>query len=76
LGPLAIARWSYRIDADADGNGCTVVETFHDLRTGWMIKAGPLARGVTDVESHNRSGMQQTLARIKAVAENEASRTP
>jgi uncharacterized protein YndB with AHSA1/START domain len=74
LGPLAIARWGYRIDPDADGNGCTVVETFHDLRTGWMIKTGHLARGVSDVESHNRAGMEQTLSRIKAVAETEASR--
>src|SRR5581483_2202735 len=29
---LAIARWGYRIESDADGKGCTVTESFLDKR--------------------------------------------
>jgi uncharacterized protein YndB with AHSA1/START domain len=72
FGPLTIARWTYRIDPDQDGQSCTVVETFEDLRTKAMKILGPVARGVIDVEGHNRAGMEQTLARIKAVAEGKA----
>jgi uncharacterized protein YndB with AHSA1/START domain len=72
FGPLKIARWAYRIDPDGEGGGCTVVETFADLRTPLMKTVGPLARGVKDVEPHNRTGMETTLANIKAVAERQA----
>jgi uncharacterized protein YndB with AHSA1/START domain len=66
---LPIARWSYRIQPDGDGRGCTVTESFQDRR-GRLPKAlGPLARGVKDVETHNRTGMEDTLAAIKAAAE-------
>jgi hypothetical protein len=30
---------------------------------------GPVVRGVKDVDAHNRAGMEQTLARVKAAAE-------
>jgi uncharacterized protein YndB with AHSA1/START domain len=73
FGPLKIARWAYRIEPDPDGHGCTVVESFLDLRTPVMKSLGPLARGVSDVEPHNRAGMETTLARIKAVAERQAA---
>ena len=70
---LAIARWGYRIESDADGKGCTVTESFLDKR-GRVPKAlGPFARGVKDVEAHNKVGMEQTLAQIKAAAERAAA---
>jgi hypothetical protein len=66
-GPLAVARWSYRLEP-ADG-GCTLTESFEDRR-GVLIKViGSAARGVGDTETHNRAGMAQTLANIKTAAE-------
>ncbi len=65
----AIARWGYTITADPDGTGCTLTETFDDHRQGWMKVVGAPVRGVHDVPTHNREGMEATLARIKAQAE-------
>jgi uncharacterized protein YndB with AHSA1/START domain len=65
-----IASWSYRIDPDPAGASCTVVETFRDLRSRTFQVLGPVARGVKDVDTHNRAGMEETLARIKAAAES------
>lgn len=64
---MPIAEWGYRIEPD--GAGCTVVESFTDRRNGLMLALGPYARGVKDVPTHNRAGMEQTLAAIKAAAE-------
>jgi len=66
---IPIARWGYRILADADGNSCTVVEDFRDRRGRAFQVLGPFARGVRDTDAHNRAGMEQTLARVKAAAE-------
>ena len=64
-----IARWTYRIDPAPGGEGCTVVESFLDRRSSVPRRLGPLVRGVRDVPGHNRAGMEQTLARLKAAAE-------
>ena len=69
FGLFPVAEWSYRIDADPDRAGCTVVESFVDRRGRLLHTLGPAARGVKDVDAHNRAGMEQTLARIKAAAE-------
>jgi hypothetical protein len=66
---LPIARWTYRIQPDSDGRGCTVVESFRDKRGPLPKALAPVARGVKDVEAHNRAGMEATLAAIKAAAE-------
>jgi hypothetical protein len=66
-GPFKVARWTYRFDA-ADG-GCTVTETWDDLRAGWMHKLGKVASGVADRRAHNEAGMRATLERLKVVAE-------
>jgi uncharacterized protein YndB with AHSA1/START domain len=66
-GPFAIAQWTYRIEPD--GDGCRVVESFTDRRGRVATTLGPFVRGVKDVAVHNRAGMEQTLARIKAAAE-------
>jgi hypothetical protein len=68
---VPISRWGYRIERDADGTGCTVTEYWDDRRAGLakMGSLGMIARGVSDVKSHNRAGMEATLAAIKRVAE-------
>jgi uncharacterized protein YndB with AHSA1/START domain len=70
---IPIARWDYRIVAVAGGNSCTVVEGFRDRRGRAFQVLGPVARGVRDYEAHNRAGMEQTLARVKAAAERGPS---
>ncbi|MBV9662914.1 MAG: SRPBCC family protein [Actinobacteria bacterium] len=70
---LSIARWTYRIDADAHGAGCTVTESFLDQRGRLAKSLGRPARGVSDAAAHNRVGMEQTLATIKSAAERAAA---
>jgi len=66
-GGLKVARWSYLIEpTDA---GCQVTETWTDERGGLVKFLGGLTTGVTDRMSHNRDGMEQTLANLKAAAE-------
>jgi uncharacterized protein YndB with AHSA1/START domain len=65
-----VAQWRYRIAPEPGGEACTVVETFRDRRGRVYQALGPIARGVKDVDAHNRAGMEQTLARIKATAES------
>ena len=62
-----VADWSYRITPVADG--CDVTESTADLR--WrVLKVGTVPfTGVRDRANHNRTGMEQTLARVKAAAE-------
>ena len=64
-----VARWGYAITPDADGTGCTLVETFDDHRDAVAKVLGRPVRGVADVPTHNRQGMDETLAHIKAAAE-------
>ena len=64
---IPVARWSYRLE-ETDG-GTRVTETWEDHRAGVFKVATGLAIGVTDRASHNKTGMEQTLARIKAAAE-------
>jgi uncharacterized protein YndB with AHSA1/START domain len=69
-GPLAVARWSYRIEpAEERGGGCTLTESFEDRRGGLIKVIGSTVRGVGDTETHNRAGMAETLARIKSAAD-------
>ncbi len=66
-GPLKVARWEYRFDPIAAG--CRVTETWIDQR-GWIVTVmGKPVSGVDDRPTHNRSGMEATLARLAAVAE-------
>jgi uncharacterized protein YndB with AHSA1/START domain len=78
VGPLAVARWAYRLDATEErvgevGGGCTLTETFADRRGRLIHVIGTTVRGVGDTETHNRAGMAATLARIKAAAEAPAT---
>jgi len=66
-GPFKVANWSYRIVAN--GEACTVHETWTDQRGRIVTKLGKRASGVTDRAEHNRSGMEATLANLATSAE-------
>ncbi len=81
-GPLAVARWSYRIEPPQGASQpgpddqvptgdqtTTLVERFEDRRASALRAIGPLLRGVPDTNQHNRSNMAETLRRIKRHAE-------
>lgn len=65
FGPIADARWSYRLEPDDDGTGCTVIEECHDRRPPFLAKLSGVVMGIPDRAEHNRAGMQATLARLK-----------
>ncbi|MGZ4713319.1 MAG: SRPBCC family protein [Acidimicrobiia bacterium] len=65
---LKIARWNYVIEPTPTGSHVT--ETWTDDRGGFAKFAGKLASGVADRAPHNRAGMEQTLAALKAAAEH------
>jgi hypothetical protein len=69
---LPVARWTYRITASPDG-GSDVVESTEDRRGRVMHVLGYLATGVRDRATHNTSGMESTLRRLKEEAEREAA---
>lgn len=67
LGPIPVARWTY--DFEPDGAGTLVTETWDDRRLRRLMKVSGVMMGVRDREAHNRAGMEQTLAALKAAAE-------
>ena len=71
FGPLAVARWSYRI-APSDG-GCDVTEMWEDRRTGVMNTLGALGSGVRDRRTFTETSIRTTLENLKAAAEATAA---
>ena len=67
VGPIKVARWQYRFEP-VDG-GTRVTEIWDDQRGWFAKKVGGLASGVTDRATHNRAGMEATLANLAAAAE-------
>lgn len=67
VGPLRVAEWRYELAATS--TGCTVTESFADERGGIVKLLGRFTIGIEDRETHNRSTMTTTLARLKATAE-------
>lgn len=66
-----VARWAYEIEAT--DTGCVVTETWTDNR-GWLARTlGKPVSGVSDRESHNRAGMETTLANLAAACESGSS---
>jgi len=64
---VPISTWEYSF---ADGpDGCVVTERWTDRRPGWM-RVASMATGVRDRATHNRRGMEQTLAKLKVAAES------
>lgn len=67
FGPVAISTWEY--DLETTGGGTRITESWTDRRPTWMkVTSAPLM-GVPDRAAHNRAGMEQTLAGLKAAAE-------
>jgi uncharacterized protein YndB with AHSA1/START domain len=64
---LRVARWRYRFRAVADG--CEVTEHWTDRRGALLKWFGRRTLRIEDRAEHNRRGMEQTLARVKAAAE-------
>lgn len=65
-GPLSVATWTYRLTATP--TGCHVTESWTDTRGGIIRTLGKLVTGVADRATHNRDGMEQTLAALATAA--------
>jgi uncharacterized protein YndB with AHSA1/START domain len=68
VGPFKIAEWRYELAATSAG--CRVTESTVDRRGAMARYLGRVATGIDDRSSHNRSTMEQTLARLKTAAES------
>ena len=67
---LKVSLWRYAFAGDEGAGTCTVTESWTDERGTLITVLGRLATGVADRASHNREGMAQTLAALKAAAES------
>jgi uncharacterized protein YndB with AHSA1/START domain len=67
FGDLRFSHWAYVIEPTADG--CRVTEVWDDGRPDSIVEATSKISGVTDRGAHNRSGMEETLARLAAAVE-------
>lgn len=75
VGPLAVARWTYRFEP-LDGGRCVLAEEFADRRGRLVTAIGRVLTGVDDRAAHNAEGMRATLARIRAAAESGEGAAP
>ena len=64
---FVFAKWGYTIEAAADG--CVVTEWTQDLRPEAALERSKSISGVEDRLSHNRAGMEETLAKLAAAVE-------
>jgi uncharacterized protein YndB with AHSA1/START domain len=69
---LPVARWIYRIEPDGD-NACLVTEVWQDHRGRFMNVLGAVASGVAKRKEHNTGGMEETLRKVKAAAEQQGA---
>lgn len=65
---VPIARWAY--DLEPTATGCTVTESWDDLRGRPLRLASVPLMGIADRAAHNRRGMQATLTALAAAAED------
>ena len=61
---IPVALWAY--DITPTDRGCTVTESWTDLRPGLFKPIAAKATGVSDRIDHNRSTMEQTLTKLAA----------
>jgi len=64
---MKVAVWRYGFEPTEAG--CRVTETWTDERNALVKALGKPVSGVADRATHNRAGMEQTLANLKAAAE-------
>jgi uncharacterized protein YndB with AHSA1/START domain len=69
--PVAVSDWAYSFKPTA--NGCVVTESWTDRRGKFIKLLGKPFSGVADRVSHNRAGMEITLARLANAAEAAAA---
>ena len=69
---LPISDWRYTFTPD--GDGCRVVETWHDRRGAAMRLGSVPVMGIADRAAHNRRGMVATLDALARAAEGGAVR--
>ncbi len=62
-----VSVWRYRFEPT--DSGCAVTETWIDQRSVLVRALSARVSGVTDRVTHNRAGMERTLANLKAAAE-------
>ena len=68
---MNVAEWSYRFEPTAQG--CVVTESWTDRRNPVLKVLSGRVTGVADRATHNREGMAQTLERLAAAAEQQAT---
>ena len=68
-GGMPVAAWSY--DLTPTEQGCTLTETWQDRRSGLMSWLGRLTTGVADRTGFTATSIEQTLANVKARAEQD-----
>ncbi|MFE3757751.1 SRPBCC family protein [Nocardia tengchongensis] len=67
---VPISRWSYELAETPQG--CVVTERAWERRPGWMKILSFFAAGVWDRPARNKSNIEQSLERLKKVAEGTA----
>jgi uncharacterized protein YndB with AHSA1/START domain len=70
-GPFKVAEWAYAFETS--GAGCVVTESWTDQRSGLSKVVSKRVSGVNDRAAHNRSTMEETLARLAVAAEKAAT---
>ncbi len=68
---LPVASWTYELAPS--GTGCLLTETWQDRRGVAMRWIGKLATGVGDRTSFTATSIEQTLQRLRAVAQQETT---
>ena len=64
---IPVALWEY--DITPTDAGCTVTESWTDLRPGFFKPIAAKATGVTERAAHNRSSIEETLENLATAAE-------
>lgn len=64
---MTVAEWTYALRPAPQG--CTVTETWTDRRGAVIRTLGKLTTGVSDREGFTATSIEQTLAKVKARAE-------
>ena len=75
LARLPVAQWSYELSPTPDG-GCRLTETWEDRRGALFTRLGGVATGVQDRTAFTANSIEQTLAAVKAAAEQGGPPAP
>ena len=67
FGDLRFSHWAYTLEPVPEGT--QVTETWEDGRPDEILELTASISGVSDRATHNRRGMEQTLARLAAALE-------